>query len=71
MADTTYIDARFVALENILKGFMLSRALADYPPSQMVSYSQCQSTDHSLCACPLSAQQLATSQEQGQVNATF
>jgi len=36
VADTTYIDARFVALENILKGFMLSRALADYPPSQMV-----------------------------------
>jgi len=37
----------------------------------MVSCSQCQSTDHSLSAWPIFAQQLATSQDQGQVNAAF
>ena len=71
MADTTYTDTRFSTLENMLEGFMLSQASTNFPPPQMVSCSQCQSTDHSLSACPLFVQQLATSQEQGQVNVAF
>jgi len=59
--DTTYIDTRAAALENMLKGFVLSQARVNYPPPQRVSCSQCQCTNHSLCACPLIAPQLATS----------
>ena len=61
VANTTYIDSRFATLENMLKSFVLSQAPANYSLSQMVSCSQCQSTDHSLSAYPLCAQQLTTS----------
>ena len=71
MANTTCIDAKLAALENMLKGFVLSQALTNFILLQVISCSQCQSTDHSLSACLLFSQQLATSQEQGQVNAAI
>jgi len=71
VTDTAYIDIRFATLENMLKGLVLSQTPNSYPAPKMVSCFQCQSTDHSLSACPLFAQQLATSQEQGHVNVAF
>ena len=71
IADTTYIETRFAALENMLKGLVLSQPPTNYPTPQLIACSQCQSFDHSLSTCPLFAQQLGTGQEQGQVNAAF
>jgi len=71
VADTTYIDTRIAALENMVKGLVMPQQPTNYPTSQMVACSHCQSLDHSLSTCPMFAQQLATGQEQGQVNAAF
>jgi len=58
--DATYIDTKFSALKNILKVFFLFQASTYFPPPQMVSCSQSQSTHHSLTACTLFAEKLAT-----------
>jgi len=71
VADTIYINTRFAALENMLKGFLLSQNPNNFPPPQMVTCSHYHSTDRSLSACPVFAQQLGTGQEQGHVNAAF
>jgi len=71
VADTTYIDTRFAALENMLKGLMMSQPPTNYPLPNQVTCSQCQSPNHSLSNCPLFAQQLVTGQEQGQVHVAF
>ena len=71
VVDTTYIYTRFVTLENMLKGFMLSQTLNNLSPPRMVSCSRCSSTDYSPSTCPLFAQELVTSPKQGQVNTTF
>ena len=71
VADTTYIDTRITALENMLKGLVMPQQPANYPTPQLVACSHCQSLDHCLSTCPIFAQQLATGQEQGQVNAAF
>jgi len=71
VANTTYIETRFAALENMLKGLVMSQPPTNYPTPQLVACSQCKSFDHSLSTCPLFGQQLAMGQEQGQVNAAF
>ena len=71
MANTTYIETRFAALESMLKGLVVSQPPTNYPTPQLIASSRCQSFDHSLITCSLFAQQLATGQEQAQVNAAF
>jgi len=71
VADTTYIDTRITALENMLKGLVMPQQPTNYSTPQLVACSHCQSLDHSLSTYPMFAQQLARGQEQGQVNAAF
>jgi len=71
MADTTYIDSRFAALENMLKELVMSQPPTKYHTPQLVVCSQCQSSDHSLSTYSLFAQQLVKGQEQRQVSTAF
>jgi len=46
-SNTTYIDTKLATLKNMLKDFLLYQKSTNFPPPQLVSCSQCQSTNHS------------------------
>jgi len=54
----------------MFKGFLLSQVLTNFPPSKWFHILMSIHQSYPKCM-PLFAQQLATSEEQGQVNVAF
>ena len=71
VVDTSYVDTCLIALENILKGIVLSQLEINIPLHQVVSCSQCHAHYHTLSACLFFAQLLGISQQQVKVNVAF